>query len=224
MCFTCRRGALAHHTKNSKDMTSADYYDRNRGPIEQLLSEAVSEVMREEPTDPFQYLADYLARRALEERQRHVICVSDIHGRCDELKALWDALTKELGEELARTPVVFLGECVLRSALESHVARREPRLIAALLLTMLPVWCALSQLLRSRSGHQGRARLFDPAATRAPCARPPPCKRSAPSRQHACAHHGAIASPQEHPSTASQAITTLGWPRSSGACRRTNST
>ena len=121
--------------KNNKDMTSrsfseddADYFDRNRGPIEQLLSEAVSEVMREEPTDPFQYLADYLARRALEERQRNVICVSDIHGRCDELKALWDALTKELGEELARTPVVFLGECVLRSALESHVARREPRL------------------------------------------------------------------------------------------------
>ena len=121
--------------KNNKDMTSrsfseddADYFDRNRGPIEQLLSEAVSEVMREEPTDPFQYLADYLARRALEERQRNVICVSDIHGRCDELKALWDALTKELGEELARTPVVFLGECVLRSALESQGARREPRL------------------------------------------------------------------------------------------------
>ena len=125
-------------TSRSFSEDDADYFDRNRGPIEQLLSEAVSEVMREEPTDPFQYLADYLARRApverqrraleerqrraLKERQRSVICVSDIHGRCDELKALWDALTKELGEELARTPVVFLGECVLRSALESHVA------------------------------------------------------------------------------------------------------
>ena len=107
----------------------ADYYDRNRGPIEQLLSEAVSEVMREEPTDPFQYLANYLARRALEERQRRerqrsVICVSDIHGCCEELIALWDALMKDLGsEELADTPVVFLGECVL--AISSRIPRRE---------------------------------------------------------------------------------------------------
>ena len=113
-------------------MTSADYYDRNRGPIEQLLSEAVSEVVREEPTDLFQYLADYLARRApverqrraLEERQRSVICVSDIHGRCKELIALWDALMKDLGsEKLADTPVVFLGECVL--AISSRIPRRE---------------------------------------------------------------------------------------------------
>ena len=112
-------------------MTSADYYDRNRGPIEQLLSEAVSEVVREEPTDLFQYLADYLARRApverqrraLEERQRSVICVSDIHGRCKELIALWDALMKELGtKKLAETPVVFLGECVL--AISSRIPRR----------------------------------------------------------------------------------------------------
>ena len=101
----------------------ADYYDRNRGPIEQLLSEAVSEVVREEPTDLFQYLADYLARRALEERQRNVICVSDIHGRCEELNALWGALMKELGtKELAETPVVFLGECVL--AISSRIPRR----------------------------------------------------------------------------------------------------
>ena len=102
----------------------ADYYDRNRGPSEQLLAEAISEVMRDQPTDPYQSLADYLARRALEERQRSVICVSDIHGRCHELIALWDALMKDLGtEKLAETPVVFLGECVL--AISSRIPRRE---------------------------------------------------------------------------------------------------
>ena len=124
--------------RSLKGMTSsfseddADYYTRNCRPIEQLLSEAVSEVMCKEPTDPFQYLADYLARRAqeerqrraLEERQRSVICVSDIHGRREELIALWDALMKELGtKELAETPVVFLGECVL--AISSRIPRRE---------------------------------------------------------------------------------------------------
>ena len=127
-------------TSRSFSEDDADYFDRNRGPIEQLLSEAVSEVMSEEPTDPFQYLADYLARRApverqrraleerqrraLKERQRSVICVSDIHGRCEELIALWKALMKELGsEKLADTPVVFLGECVL--AISSRIPRRE---------------------------------------------------------------------------------------------------
>ena len=124
-----RRQSLAHSMTSSVLEDDADYYDRNRGPIEQLLSEAVSEVMREEPTDPFQYLANYLARRALEERQRRerqrsVICVSDIHGRCKELIALWKALMKELGsEKLADTPVVFLGECVL--AISSRIPRRE---------------------------------------------------------------------------------------------------
>jgi hypothetical protein len=140
-----RRG-LARSLARTKGMTSsvseddADYYTRNCRPIEKLLSEAVSEVMCKEPTDPFQYLADYLAhrakeerqrraleerqRRALEERQRSVICVSDIHGRCDELIALWDALMKDLGtEKLAETPVVFLGECVL--AISSRIPRRE---------------------------------------------------------------------------------------------------
>ncbi len=58
------------------------------------------------------------------ERQRSVICVSDIHGRCDELIALWDALRKNLGtEKLAETPVVFLGECVL--AISSRIPCRE---------------------------------------------------------------------------------------------------
>ena len=115
----------------SEGMTSAEekanadvYYDRNHVPIERLLSEAVNKVIQDKSIDPYQSLADFLAQRALEERQRSVICVSDIHGRCEELIALWKALMKELGsEKLADTPVVFLGECVL--AISSRIPRRE---------------------------------------------------------------------------------------------------
>lgn len=111
-------------------MTSAEakanadvYYDRNRIPIERLLSEAVNKVIQDKSIDPYQSLADFFAHRALEERQCSVICVSDIHGRCKELIALWDALMKDLGsEKLADTPVVFLGECVL--AISSRIPRR----------------------------------------------------------------------------------------------------
>jgi hypothetical protein len=72
--------------------------------------------------DPYQSYS--FARQALEERQCSVICVSDIHGRCKELIALWDALMKDLGsEKLADTPVVFLGEYVL--AISSRIPRPE---------------------------------------------------------------------------------------------------
>uniref|UniRef100_A0A7S3ARZ9 Calcineurin-like phosphoesterase domain-containing protein n=1 Tax=Haptolina ericina TaxID=156174 RepID=A0A7S3ARZ9_9EUKA len=83
--------------------------------VENLFSDAATALFDQEPDDVAQFLADFFVREAAQRRKEkafttRVICVSDIHGQRKQLAALWEALTRHMGAELAHTTVVFLGD------------------------------------------------------------------------------------------------------------------